>query len=75
MFATKNEKDTRDEGEENIKSIPSQVLLIVAGLYRTCSINVAFIYSASMCSVYLHIGDVHLFSICIYDVVSNGVDS
>ena len=72
MFATKNEKDTRD-GEHKIS--PHQVLLIVAGLHRTCSVNVAFIYSASMCSIYLHIGYAHLFSVCIYDMVSNGVDS
>lgn len=65
MFATKNEKATRDEEKEDIKCLPFQVLLVVVGLHRTCSVNVEFIYSASMCSVYLHVCYVHLFSMYI----------
>jgi hypothetical protein len=34
MFATKNEKDSRDEEKEDIKCLPFQVLLVVVGLPR-----------------------------------------
>lgn len=36
--ATK-ENDTREKNEKDIKSFSFQVLLVVAGLYRTCSVN------------------------------------
>lgn len=61
MFATKNEKDSRDEEKEDIKSLPLWVLLVVVGLHRTCGVNVAFVYSVSTCSAYVHVYHVHLF--------------
>lgn len=36
MCATKKENDTREKNEKDIKSFSFQVLLVVAGLHRTC---------------------------------------
>lgn len=48
------------------KIFPLSSTSIVVGLYRTCSVNLAFISSGSMCSVCLHVHCVHLFSVCVY---------
>lgn len=39
MCATKKENDTREKNEKDIKSFSFQVLLVVAGLHRTCGVN------------------------------------